>query len=142
MSDKPMLTPQEFISALRDLMARVPTPPPLSKAERKLAHNQARMSDDELQASVHIVWASEEVVGALGMNADDVRQMIADTYEWRPARNELQGALRLVTDANLTRRARAAIIARQAYGIGSQLARNPKHAELAGHVALGRGIKA
>lgn len=142
MSDRPMLTSEEFISALRALMAQVPAPPPLSKAERRMAHNNARMSDDELQASVGIVWASEEVVSALGIAADDLKQIIADTHDWRPAQNELQGALRLVTDANITRRARASIIARQAYGIGSQLARNPEHAGLAVHVAAVRRIKA
>lgn len=142
MSGTQMLTPQEFISALRDLMARVPAPPPLSKAERKLAHNNARMSDDELHASAGIVGASEVIATTIGFTADDVRQIMDDAYLWRPAQNELRGALRSVTDANIVRRARASIIAREAYAIGREMLRSPGFSHLEEHVATVRRLKA
>lgn len=130
MSDKPSLTHADFIKQLRALMEQAPTPPPLTAPERKVLHNAVRMSDAELQASIALIDASDHLAHALGVSANDVRQIVAGTYGWGAAEVELRGATRSVADGNLIRRERAAILARQAYIIGTQLVRDPEHREL------------
>ena len=142
MSETPQLTPDEFVARLHALMEQVPTPPLLTGAERKTAHNASRMSDEELTATAGMVWASDKVAQAVAKPGEDVRSIVADTYRWHPAEVELRSALRSMVDANLVRRKRATIIARQAYGIGIQLARDPENAEIAAHVEHIKRLKA
>jgi hypothetical protein len=142
MADTREITATEFIDEVRALMQRLPEVAPLSSAERKTLHNAARVPDEEVQAAINVVGASEKVAQTLGKSAGEVRQVVRDANEWSAAESELRGALRIVTDANLARRQRAAVIATQTYGIARQLIRDPANAELVTHVEELKRLKA
>ena len=60
--------------------------------------------------------------------------MVADASRWTAVESELRAALSGVAGANLIRRQRIALITRQAYNLGRQLARVPGHDILVPHV--------
>ena len=53
---------------------------------------------------------------------------------WAAVQDELRAMLNGIDGANLVRNERLAFIVDRAYGVGSQLARNPEHAGLVPHV--------
>ena len=57
-----------------------------------------------------------------------------DANRWTAVEDELRTMLKGVAGANLIRRQRIALIAAQAFTIGSQLARDPAYAVLVPHV--------
>jgi hypothetical protein len=68
--------------------------------------------------------------------------MVADANRWTSAENELRAMLNGVTGGNLIRRQKIALIAKQAYGFGRQLARDPENALLVPHVAEVKRLRA
>jgi hypothetical protein len=87
-----------------------------------------------------VIDASSTVAGAVGEPAEP-RQLVGDANLWTVFENELRGAFQRVADANIVRRQRARVIARQAYVIGQELARNPENAELQAHVKEVKRLK-
>lgn len=138
----PMLTPEQFVEELRALMARVPDLPSLTRQERRLLQMHKRVADSEAQAAINVVHASDKVAHVVGAPTDDIRRVIEDGSRWALAENELKGALQSVADANLVRRQRVAAFTVQAYGIGSQLVRDPENSDLVPHVAEIKRLKA
>ena len=70
----------------------------------------------------------------VGQPADDLRRMSDEANRWIAADFALRAMLNGVTGANLTRRQRIALIAGQAFNIGTQLARDPANAVLVPHL--------
>src|SRR5438445_473845 len=128
----PMLTPDQAVEQLRALLAQVPTVETLTSQERKMLRRSLPLPEPVLQASITVIDASSTVAGAVGEPAEP-RQLVGDANLWTVFENELRGAFQRVADANIVRRQRARVIARQAYVIGQELARNPENAELQAH---------
>jgi hypothetical protein len=137
------LTAEQTVEQLRVLLANIPGVPLLTARERQLLRRRsAQMPESELRAAIHVVDASDKVAQAIGQPAEDVRQLLDDASGWTPVESELRGLLKAVSDANLVRRQRAAVVAMQAYGIGQQLTRDPANAVLVPHVQEVHRLKA
>jgi hypothetical protein len=71
---------------------------------------------------------------AVGQPTDEVRQLYEEPNRRTAVEDELRMMLNGVAGANLLRRRRLALLAAQAYNIGTQLARDPDNAILVPHV--------
>lgn len=136
------LTPEEMVTQLRALLARVPGVPSLTQQERKLLLKNRSLPDAEVVASLDVARVSDRVTQAIGTTPEDARQLLDDAQNWGPVEREIRGVLKAVSDANLVRRQRASIIASQAYAIGQQLARDPENAGIVPHVLEVKRLKA
>jgi hypothetical protein len=79
------------------------------------------------------VWA--------GQPAGDVRRLSDEANRWLVADGELRAMLNGVAGANLIRRQRIALIAGQAFNIGTQLTRDPANAVLVPHLEEVKRLK-
>ena len=129
----PTLAPEAVLDQLRSLRGQIGEVPLTSDQRRALTY-RTRMPDPILQASLNVVGALENVSEAIGQPAGDVRRLPEEAIRWTAVEDELRAMLAGVAGANLVRRHRLALIAAQAYAIGSQLARDPAHATLVPHV--------
>lgn len=130
----PTLTPEAVVEQLRAMRAQIGEVTPLTPEQRKTLRSRARTSNTVLQASINVIGALDNVSQAIGQPAGDVRQLYDEANRWTAVEDELRTMLSGVAGANLIRRQRVALIAAQAFSIGSQLARDPAHAVLVPHV--------
>jgi hypothetical protein len=128
------LAPEVVVDQLRAISARMGEVAPLTAAQRKALHGRIRTSNPILQASINVIGASDNVSQAVGQPAEDVRSLYEEANRWTEVEDQLRTMLNGVSGANLLRRQRIALIAAQAYAIGSQLARDPANAVLVPHV--------
>jgi hypothetical protein len=136
------LTPEQVVEQLRAMVAQIPELPALTPQERELVRRRGHIPLSEVQAAVNVVGASDIVTQVVGQPAGDVQQLVVNMNRWDSVENELKSALKSVSDANLVRRQRASLIAIQAYGVATQLARNPENVAIAEHVAEMKRLKA
>jgi hypothetical protein len=137
----PTLTPEAVVDQLRAMRAQIGEVTPLTTAQRRTLRNRANTSNPILQASINVIGALDNVSQAIGQPAGDVRQMDGEANRWTAVEDELRAMLNGVAGANLIRRQRIALIAAQAFSIGSQLARDPAHAVLVPHVQEVKRLK-
>ena len=130
----PTVTPESVVAQLRATRSLIGEVTPLTPEQRKSLRRRASTSNPILQASINVIGALDNVSQAVGQPADVVRQMNDDANRWTAVEDELRTMLNGVAGANLIRRQRIALIAAQAFTIGSQLARDPAHAVLVPHV--------
>lgn len=135
------LNAQEAIAEVRSLAQRIAQIPPLSKKERKAVWQRADVSVEVMGASINIIAADDTVAQALKMPADEVLGLVLEANAWDAFVVELRGLMQGVSDANLLRRERIAILATQAYNIGRQLARDPANDGLQEHLDAVRRLK-
>ena len=128
------LTPEAAVDALRSLREQLGDVTPLTSAQRKALRRRAKASNPVLQASINLLGALDNVSQAVGQPAGDVRQLYDEANRWTAVEDEVRALLSGISGANLIRRERVALIAAQATGIGSQLARNPANAVLVPHL--------
>jgi len=129
------LTPEAVVDQLRTMRGQIAEVTPLTPQQRKaLRSSSAHTSNPILQASINVIGALDNVSQAIGQPAADVRAMHEEANRWTAAEDELRSMLNGIAGANLIRRQRIALIAAQAFTIGSQLARDPAHAVLVPHV--------
>jgi hypothetical protein len=128
------MSPEVVVAQLRAMRAHLGEMAPLTIGQRQALGNRARTSNPILQASINVIGALDNVSLAIGQPADEVRQMYDDANRWTAVEDELRTMLSGVSGANLVRRQRIALIAAQAFNIGSQLARDPANAALVPHV--------
>jgi hypothetical protein len=124
-----MLSAEEVVAQLRALKGQIEEVEPLTPEERAIARSQARLalSHEAVQASINAIGKSDVVMQAVGSPAEEARQVVDDTNRWTAVEDELKGLLAGISDANLTRRQRTAIVAVKAYLIAKQVARdNPE----------------
>src|SRR5260221_10298361 len=136
-----MLSAQEATAEVRALRQRIVQVATLSKKQRKAIWQRGDMSIPITQASITIIDANETVAQALKMPAEDARSLIEEADYWDAFVVELRGLMQGVSDANLIRRERIAILAAQAYAIGRQLARDPANEGLQEHLEAVRRLK-
>jgi len=128
------LEPEVVVEQLRALRAQLGEVTPLTRSERQLLRRRAKTSNPVLQASINMIGALDQVSLAVAQPADGVRRLDDEANRWTAVEDELRAMLEGVAGANLVRRQRIALIAGQAYNIGTQLARDPANAVLRPHV--------
>ncbi len=128
------LAPEAVVDQLRAINAQIGEVTPLTAAQRKVLHGRLRTPNPILQASINVIGVLDIVEQAVGQPAADVRQLYDESNRWTAVEDELRTMLNGVAGANLLRRQRVELIAARAYGIGTQLARDPAHAVLVPHV--------
>jgi len=130
----PTLDPEAVVDQLRALRQKIGEVTPLSTAERNALRSRARTTNAILQASINVIGASDQVSQAIAQPADAVRGMYDEANRWTAVEDELRTMLHGVAGANLVRRQRLALLAGQAYKVGTELARDPANALLRPHV--------
>jgi len=129
--DPAVLTPEAVIEQLRTMQSQIDEAAPLSKEQRALAKQRLRMqSRDIVQASINVMEVLDNVSQAIGQPLDEVRQLQTESIRWEAAADQTRSFLKGIEGANLNRRQRLALIATQAYVIGTQLAKDPGKAVL------------
>jgi len=128
------LAPEAVVDQLRVLSTQMGEVTPLTAAQRKALRGRLRTPNPVLQAQINVIGALDNVEQAIGQPADGVRSLHEESNRWTAVEDELRTMLNGIAGANLIRRQRVELIAGRAYGIGSQLARDPAHAVLVPHV--------
>jgi hypothetical protein len=140
-ADTPKLTPEAVVEQLRALRDQLPEISPLTPQQRKKLRKAAQITPEVLQASISVIGASEDVSSAIKQPVGDVHGLQDETNRWNAVEDELKALLNGVSGANLERRHRLALIAAQAYGIGTQLAKDPANVLLVPHVQEVKRLK-
>jgi hypothetical protein len=127
-------TPEAVVEQLRAVRAQLPDLAPLTPKQRKVLIKRSQMSPEVLQASIDVIGASDDVSAAIKQPVGDVHGLQDEMNRWNAVENELKALWNGVSGANLVRRNRLALIAAQAYAIGTQLTRDPANVLLVPHV--------
>jgi len=132
----PEVTPEGIIQQLRAVSAQIPEVSPLTAHQREVLRKQAQTSKNGeiVQTSISMIGAADLVSQAVGQSADEVHAMCDESGRWEQVEDELRVMLNGISSANLIRRQKIAVVAERAFGVGSQLARDPEHAVLVPHV--------
>jgi len=140
--DPAKLTAEAVIAQLRTIRSRLEDVAPLSKEQRALVKNRLRkQTKSVVEASINVIGVLDNVSQAIGQPLDDVRQLQDDSLRWDAVADEARSFLKGIEGANLNRRHRLALIATQAYAIGTQLAKDPAKAVLVPHVEEVKRLK-
>lgn len=134
-ADPARLSPEAVIAQLRSMRSQIDDVAPLSKEQRQQVKKRLRVQPRTIvDASINVIGVLDNISQAIGQPLDDVRQLQDDSIRWEAVADEARAFLKNVEGANLVRRQRLALIATQAYTIGSQLAKDPDKAVLLPHV--------
>ena len=140
--DPAKLSAEAVIEQLRTMRSQIDDVAPLSKEQRKLARQRLRMQTKTIvEASINVIGVLDNVSQAIGQPLDEVRQLQDDSLRWDAVADEARAFLKGIEGANLVRRQRLALIATQAYAIGTQLAKDPAKAVLVPHVEEVKRLK-
>jgi hypothetical protein len=132
----PVVTPEGIIQQLRTVSAQIPEVSPLTPDQREILRRRAKTSKNGeiVQTSISMIGAADLVSLAVGQSADEAHAMCDESNRWGAVEDELRAMLNGVAGANLIRRQKISAVAERAYGVGSQLARDPEHSVLVPHV--------
>jgi hypothetical protein len=120
------LAPEAVIAQLRTMESQIDEVAPLSQEQRTLVKQRLRMQTKTvIEASINVIGVLDNVSQAIGQPLDEVRQLQDDSIRWEAVADQARAFLKGIEGANLNRRQRLALIANQAYAIGSQLAKDP-----------------
>lgn len=137
----PKLEPEAVVAQLRAIRDQLPEITPLTPPQRKALRKRAQIPPEILQASISVIGASDDVSSAIKQPAANVQALQDETNRWNAVEDELKALWNGVSGANLNRRQRLALIAAQAYGIGTQLAKDPANVLLVPHVQEVKRLK-
>jgi len=140
-TDGAKLTPEAVVGQLRAIRDQLPEIVPQTPKQRTAMRKAAQIPPEVLQASISVIGASDDVSSAIKQPASDVNALQDETNRWNAVEIELKALLNGVSGANLERRHRLARIAAQAYGIGTQLAKDPANVLLVPHVQEVKRLK-
>jgi hypothetical protein len=136
------LTPEAVIEQLRTMRSQIEEVAPLSRSQRKAMRERLRNQPAPIvAASINVIGVLDNVSQAIGQPLDDVRQVQDEALRWDAVAEEARAFLNGVEGANLVRRQRLALIGKQAYSIGTQLALDPANAVLVPHVEEVKRLK-
>jgi hypothetical protein len=136
------LTPEAVIEQLRTMRSQIEQVAPLSKDQRKALRQRLRnQTAPVVAASINVIGVLDNVSQAIGQPLDDVRQVQDEALRWDAVAEEARAFVNGIEGANLVRRQRLALIGRQAYSIGTQLAMDPANAVLLPHVEEVKRLK-
>lgn len=129
------LKPEVVLELLRTIQTQIDGLAALTAAERRLSRRRAaRQPAPVVAASMGVISSSDVVAEAVGQPVEEVLQLQEDQRLWALVAGELRKFLKEVEGGNLLRNERIALIASQAYSVGTQLVRNPANQELVPHV--------
>lgn len=141
-TDPPKLAPEAVIAHLRTVRSQIEEVAPLSQDQRKVLLQRLRnQTKSVVEASINVIGVLDNVSQAIGQPLDDVRQLQDESLRWDAVADEARAFLKGIEGANLVRRQRLALIATQAYAIGTQLAKDPAKAVLLPHVEAVKRLK-
>jgi hypothetical protein len=135
------LAPEVVIDQLRAIRAQLPDVTPLTSPQRAALRKAANIPAEVLQASISVIGASDDVASAIKQPVGDVHALQDESNRWSAVEDELKALLNGVSGSNLVRRHRLALIAGQAYAIGTQLTRDPANVLLVPHVQEVKRLK-
>jgi hypothetical protein len=137
------ITPESVFEQLRTLRTQIDAElAPLTKnQQRGIKQRSKRQTNEVLQSSINIIGTADLITQAVGMPADQVRQMCDESNRWTAVADELRALLSGVEGANLVRQQQLADITKRAYAIGSSLAGDPANAALVPHVEETKRLK-
>jgi hypothetical protein len=136
------LTPEAVIEQLRTMRSQIEEVAPLTKAQRKVLKQRLRDQPTEIvAASINVIGVLDNVSQAIGQPLEEVRQVMEEAARWDAAAGEARAFVNGIEGANLVRRQQLAILGRQAYSIGTQLALDPANAVLVPHVEEVKQLK-
>jgi hypothetical protein len=140
--DPAKLTPEAVIAQLRTIQSQIDDVAPLSKEQTALLKQRLRMQPQPvIEASINVIGVLDNVSQAIGQPLGDVRQLQDDSLRWDAVADEARAFLKGIEGANLIRHQRLALIAMQAYQIGTQLAKDPANAVLVPHIEEVKRLK-
>ena len=136
------LTPEAVIEQLRTMRSQIEQVTPLTKEQRKVLRERLRTQPTEIvAASINVIGVLDNVSQAIGQPLEEVRQVQEEATRWDAAATEARAFLSGIEGANLVRRQQLALVGRQAYSIGTQLALDPANAVLVPHVEEVKQLK-
>jgi hypothetical protein len=136
------LNAEAVITELRTLRSQIDEVAPLSKAQRQQIQQRLRtLTKPIVEASINVIGVLDNVSQAMGQPLEEVRQLQDDSLRWEAVADEVRALLNGIEGSNLIRRQRLAVIAMQAYAIGSQLAKDTDKAVLVPHVEEVKRLK-
>ena len=142
------LNPETVVEQLRSIRSQIGEVTPITPKQRNAMRNIAATPQHVVESTINMMDFSAPVQQALGKPSADVRDLQQTTSRWSAVEDELNSLLQAISGANFIRRHQLALIAAQAYSIGTQLVRDPANVELMPHVreikklrALARGRK-
>jgi hypothetical protein len=136
------LTPEAVVEQLRAMRSQIDQVAPLTKEQRKVLRQRLRNQTAEVvAASINVIGVLDNVSQAIGQPLGDVRQVQEEADRWDAAASEARAFLKGIEGANLVRRQQLALVGRQAYTIGTQLALDPANAVLVPHVEEVKQLK-
>ena len=136
------IPPETVIAQLRVIGSQIEHLEPLSKEQRRVVKQRLRkLAKPVVEASINVIGVLDNVSQAIGQPLDEVRQLQDDSLRWEAVADEARAFLRGIEGANLVRRERLALIASQAYTIGTQLAKDPAKSVLVPHVEEVKRLK-
>ena len=136
------LEPEAVVEQLRTIQSQIDGLSALTSAQRRLSRNRAsRQTVPIITASLDVISTSDVVATAVGQPIDEVLQLQQDEARWNLVAGELRKFLKGIEGGNLLRRERLALIASQAYSVGTQLVRNPANQDLVPHVEEVKRLK-
>jgi hypothetical protein len=141
--DPAKLPPEAVIAQLRIMQSQIEDVAPLSKEQRTLVKQRIRRQPKPVvEAAINVIGVLDNISQAIGHPLDEVRQLQDDSLRWDAVADEARAFTKGIEGANLNRRQRLALIAAQAYTIGSQLAKDPAKAVLVPHLEEVKRLKA
>jgi hypothetical protein len=141
-ADPAKLNPEAVIEQLRTMRSQIEDVAPLSKEQRALLKSRLRTQPTPVvNASINVMDVIEGVSQVIGQPLGEVRQVQDEALRWDAVIEEARAFLTGLEGANLVRRQRLAVVGRQAYAIGTQLALDPANAVLVPHVEEVKRLK-
>jgi hypothetical protein len=128
------LSPDVAIEQIRSMRAQLPEVATLTSKQRKALRNSSQTAEPIVQASLNVIGVSDVVAAAMGQPLDAVRALQQEAILWKSVEEEARNFVTGIAGANLLRRQKLAILAAQAYGIGTQVAKVPENEVLVSHV--------
>lgn len=137
------ITPEAVFDQLRTLHLQINDElAPLTRDQRTtIKQRSKRQTNEILQSSINMIGVADIISQAVGMPADQVRQMCDESNRWTAVADELRALLNGVEGANLVRQQQLADIATRAYTIGASLAGDPANIGLVPHVEETKRLK-
>lgn len=137
-----MPTPEEIHEQLRLLTDQLQADMEILRPDqRKVLRDSARVSDEIVWRTVHALGATGILVQAIGMSADQLRELIELSNRWTSTESDLRTLLTGVQGAKLARRHQVAKIVGRVFMIASQLAKDDAYGDLRTYVEDVKRIK-
>jgi len=128
------ITPEELVAQLRSLRDRIPGYVQLPIPKAQSVRSVANLDPQFKQSAINAVGASNMIKEAVGLTADELRQINEDADRWSAAADELRALLQGVVAGILSRRHRVGLASLQTYSITRQLVRHEAHSDLLPHL--------